>query len=59
MKSILILCLADLFFANIKRQGGKISDLKKSALSAELDNGSLVTWLMVSDKKVHFKYKPC
>lgn len=39
----------------IKRQGGKISDLKKSAISAELDNGNLVTWLMVSDNKSTFQ----
>ena len=41
--------------ANIKRQNGKITDLKKTALSAELDNGSLVTWLMVSEKKSTFQ----
>ncbi len=41
--------------ANIKRQNGKITDLKKTALSAELDNGSLVTWLMVSEKKNTFQ----
>ena len=41
--------------ANIKRQGVKITDLKKTALSAELDNGSLVTWLMVSEKKNTFQ----
>ena len=40
--------------ANIKRQNGKITDLKKTALSAELDNGSLVTWLMISEKKSTF-----
>ena len=41
--------------ANIKRQGVKITDLKKTALSAELDNGSLVTWLMISEKKSTFQ----
>jgi len=41
--------------AKIKRQGGKITDLKKTALSAELDNGSLLTWVMVSDKKSPFQ----
>ena len=54
MKNILILCLPVLLNANIKRQG-KITDLKKTALSAELDNGSLVTWLMVSEKKSTFQ----
>ena len=41
--------------ANIKRQNGKITDLKKTALSTELDNGSLVTWLMISGKKSIFQ----
>jgi leucyl aminopeptidase len=41
--------------ANIKRQRRKITDLKKTALSAELDNGSLVTWLMISEKKSTFQ----
>ena len=41
--------------AKVKRQGGKITDLKETALSAELDNGSLVTWLMVSEKKSIFQ----
>ena len=41
--------------AKIKRQGGQITYLKKTALSAELDNGSLVTWLMVSEKKSIFQ----
>jgi len=41
--------------AKVKRQGGKITDLKETALSAELDNGSLVTWLMISEKKSIFQ----
>ena len=41
--------------ASLKRQGRKVVDLKKTALSTELENGSLVTWLMVSDNKSTFQ----
>ena len=33
----------------IKRQGGKISDLKKSAISAELDNGNFTSTELLNE----------
>ncbi|MBT3826313.1 MAG: leucyl aminopeptidase family protein [Nitrosomonadales bacterium] len=41
--------------AKLQRQGKKIAELKEIASSAELENGSLVTWVMISDNKSVFQ----
>ncbi len=47
--------LLDILQARMKRRGVKLDDLKKTPLSSDLDQGALVTWLMLDPQQSTFE----